>query len=143
MTAAVRHGVRTRRPGRAVTLAVVAAHRRGQPLHGELLTLGARFLRVDRTAPVYRLLALDGPGVARGGLVRVAEGGDAVEVELFELAVGAVGELAVALPAPLAVGRVALATESVVGIVCDSAATGRDITAHGSWPAYLRRIMEP
>lgn len=137
MTAAVHHGVRTRRPGRAVTVGVVAAHRRGQPLHGELLTLGARFLRVDRTAPVYRLIALDGPGVARGGLVRVATGGDSVEVELFELAVGAVGELAVALPAPLAVGRLALADETVVGIVCESWAMGTDITEHGSWPAYL------
>lgn len=123
---------------RTVPVAVVAAHRRGQPLHGELLTLGARFLRVARTAPVYRLLALDGAGVARGGLVRVAVGGDSVEVELFTLAVGAVGELAVSLPSPLAVGRLALADgDSVVGLVCESWATGDDVTAHGSWPAYL------
>jgi hypothetical protein len=123
---------------RRVPVAVVAAHRRGYPLHGQLLTLGARFLRVGHTAPVYRLLALDGPGVARGGLVRVAEGGDSVEVELFELAVGAVGELVVSLPAPLAVGRLELADgDPVVGIVCEAWAGGTDVTAHGSWPAYL------
>lgn len=123
---------------KAVPVAVVAAHRRGHPLHGQLLTLGARFLRVAHTAPVYRLLALDGPGVARGGLVRVAEGGDSVEVEVFSLAVGAVGELAVSLPAPLAVGRLELTDgESVVGLVCESWAAGLDVTAHGSWPAYL------
>jgi allophanate hydrolase len=127
----------------SVLVAVVAAHRRGQPLHGELLALGARFVQVGRTSDAYRLLALDGPGVPRGGLVRVASGGGSVEVELFALPVRALGELAVALPAPLAVGRLELADgTSVCGIVCESwaAATARDVTDHGSWPAYLAAV---
>lgn len=52
-----------------VALAVVAAHRVGQPLHPELVALGATFDRVELTAPVYRLIALPGPGVPRGGIV--------------------------------------------------------------------------
>jgi allophanate hydrolase len=123
-----------------VLVAVVAAHRRGQPLHPELLALGARFAGIGRTAPVYRLLALPGEEVLRGGLVRVADGGAEVEVELFRLPVPAVGRLAVALPAPLAVGTLVLADgRSVVGIVCEgwAAGTARDVTAHGSWTAYL------
>ena len=76
-----------------VALAVVAAHRTGQPLHPELVTLGARFSGVTRTAPVYRLVALPGPGVPRGGLVAVGAGGHAIEVELHEVPTVGVGAL--------------------------------------------------
>jgi allophanate hydrolase len=124
----------------AVAVAVVAAHRREQPLHRELLALGARFVRQTRTAPLYRLLALPGDDVPRGGLVRVADGGASVEVEVFDLPVGAVGGLVMALPAPLALGTLELADGATVrGIVCESwiAGLARDVTEHGSWPAYL------
>ena len=39
-------------------LVVVGAHMLGGPLNPALLALGARFLRVIRTAPVYRMIAL-------------------------------------------------------------------------------------
>jgi len=123
-----------------VLVGVVAAHRRGQPLHHELLALGAGFVRTERTAPCYRLLALDSVDVPRGGLVRVAEGGAEVEIELYRMPVAAVGRLVVGLPAPLAVGRLALTGGgSALGIVCESwvTDTARDVTAHGSWLAYL------
>ncbi|GAA1843677.1 hypothetical protein GCM10009836_23810 [Pseudonocardia ailaonensis] len=126
-----------------VLLGVVAAHRRGQPLHEELLALGAVFARTDRTAAVYRLLALDGGGVPRGGLVRVTAGGASVEVELYRMPVPAVGRLVVSLPAPLAVGSLVLDSgRSAYGIVCESwvTATARDVTEHGSWPAYLAAV---
>ncbi|ALE81879.1 allophanate hydrolase-related protein [Pseudonocardia sp. HH130629-09] len=116
--------------------AVVAAHRRGQPLHHELLALGARFRAVRVTAPEYRLLALDGD-VPRGGLLRVGAGGAAIEVEVFDLPAAAPAGLV--LPAPLARGRVLLDDgDPVAGIVCTTATPGaRDVTEHGSWPAYL------
>lgn len=121
-----------------ISLAVVAAHRTGQPLHPQLLALGATFDRVALTAPVYRLIALPGPGVPRGGIVAAETGGTSVEVELHELPVAALGELLCTLPAPLALGRVALTDGVVLGMVCASDPPGSvDISAHRSWPRYL------
>lgn len=121
-----------------VALAVVAAHRVGQPLHPELVALGATFDRVVLTAPVYRLIALPGPGVPRGGIVAAGAGGAAVEVELHELPTTALGDLLAALPAPLALGRIHLRDGDVLGMVCTSAPAGAvDVSAWGSWPAYL------
>jgi len=122
----------------SVLLAVVAAHRTGLPLHLELLALGARSAGVARTAPAYRLVALPGPGVARGGLVPAPADGSRIEVELHRIPVTALGQLLCALPAPLAVGRVELETGSTLGLVCVGEPAGAvDVSAHGSWPAYL------
>ncbi|WTZ22137.1 hypothetical protein OG344_17020 [Microbispora sp. NBC_01389] len=69
-----------------VPLAVVGAHRVGQPLHPHLVALGARFAAVARTAPCYRLYDLgDRPGLVR------EEGGSSVEVELHEIEPAALG----------------------------------------------------
>jgi hypothetical protein len=125
----------------AVLFAVAAAHRVGQPLNPELVALGGRFVRSATTAPVYRMIALPagGAGVARGGIVRVPAGGAAIEVELHQLPRSGVDGLAGALPAPLAIGTVELAGgPDEIGIVCTFAPNGAlDISAHGSWPAYL------
>ncbi len=132
------------RPGPAdtVLLAVVAAHRTGQPLHPELVALGARFERRTRTAPVYRLITLPGPGVPRGGIVLAPVGGSCVEVELHRLPISAIGSLVSLLPAPLAVGAVALVDGSALGILCAGAPAGAlDITVYGSWPAYLASLQ--
>lgn len=121
-----------------VLFAVVAAHRTGQPLHPQLVALGARFSRRAWTAPVYRLLALPGPGVPRGGIVAAADGGVAVEVELHRMPTAALGPLVCALPAPLGIGGAALPDATALGIVCLAVPPGaRDISAHRSWPAYL------
>jgi Allophanate hydrolase C-terminal domain len=113
-----------------VALAVVAAHRIGQPLHPELVALGATFDRVARTAPVYRLIALPGPGVPRGGIVAAGAGGASVEVELHELPTTSLGDLLAALPAPLALGRIHLSDGEVLGMVCTVTPTGSvDISA--------------
>lgn len=122
-------------------LAVVAAHRTGQPLHHELVALGARLLRCAWTAPVYRLLALPGPGVRRGGLIAVPEGGAAVEVELHLLPTAALTVLGGRLPTPLALGPVELVDGPVTGILCTVEPVGAiDVSAHGSWPGYLGAV---
>lgn len=125
-----------------VLLAVVAAHRTGQPLHGELVALGGHFVRCAVTAPVYRMLALPGSGVARGGIVRVPSGGAGLEVELHVVPTCQVGALAWALPAPLALGRVEIDDGTVVaGLVCAHHPAGAsDVTQHRSWPAYLAHL---
>jgi len=126
----------------SVPLAVVAAHRRGLPLHPQLVALGATFTKVAITAPVYRLLALPGDGAARGGLLRTGADGAGIEVELHDLPLTRLGDLVVLLPSPLAVGRVGLADgTSVVGIVCAHAPPDAvDVTEHVSWPRYLSTL---
>jgi Protein of unknown function (DUF3225) len=124
-----------------VPLAVVAAHRTGQPLHPELVALGTRPVGVALTAPVYRLVALPGPGLPRGGLIAVGAGGHAIEVELHEVPTVCVGALLAALPSPLALGRVQLPEGEVLGMVCASApAEAVDVSEWGSWPAYLAAV---
>jgi hypothetical protein len=120
-------------------IAVVAAHRTGQPLNPQLVALGGRYLRPATTAPRYRLLALGGGDVARGGIWWAGAAGDSVEVELHELPLAGVGALVPLLPAPLAIGRVELADgSSVSGLVCayrpDDAV---DVTEYVSWQRYL------
>ena len=120
-----------------VELAVCGAHMRGMPLNGQLLELGARFVRATVTAPSYRLYAL--PGGTRPGLVR-APGGRPISVEVWRLAAGSLGALMARVPPPLAIGTVELADGSTPrGFLCEphAVADAPDISLHGSWQAYL------
>jgi allophanate hydrolase len=120
-------------------VAVVGAHLSGQPLNHQFLALGARLADATTTAPAYRLYALD-TTPPKPGLVRVAEGGAAVEAEVWELTAAALGTLTAALPRPMALGSVELADGSAVpGFLCEPQALSgaRDITRYGGWRAYL------
>jgi allophanate hydrolase len=122
-------------------LAVLGAHLTGQPLNHQLRSLGARLAVTTRTAPVYRLYALD-TEPPKPGLVRVAEGGAAVEAEVWELPAAALGALAAALPRPMTLGSVELdGGDSVPGFLCEPQALrhAEDITAYGGWRGYLAR----
>lgn len=120
-------------------LAVCGAHLRGQPLHADLLALGARFVETTRTAPSYRLhtLPTDPP---KPGLLRVPDGGAAIEVEIYAISSPSLGKLIASVPEPLAIGTVRLADgRAVHGFLCEAAAAQGtpDITAHGGWRSWL------
>jgi allophanate hydrolase len=120
-------------------IAVVGAHLTGQPLNHQLRSLGAQLVAATRTAPAYRLFALD-TEPAKPGLVRVPEGGAAVEAELWELSPAALGHFTAALPRPMTLGSVELADGATApGFLCEpqALATARDITSYGGWRAYL------
>jgi allophanate hydrolase len=133
----------------ATTLLVVAgAHLRGEPLHPALLALDARFVRAGRTAPEYRMVALPALGGDSGlpavpprpGLVRDPDRGEALEVEIYELPVVALGRLLLTVAPPLAIGTVVLADGSAApGFVCEGYAADAvaDISAYGGWRGYL------
>jgi len=123
----------------SVALLVVGAHRRGQPLNGQLTARGARFLATVHTAPEYRMYALE-TVPPKPGLLRVDEDGAAIEGELWQLSPGALGTFLAGLPAPMALGPVRLADgREVVGFQAEPVAVAgaADISAFGSWPAYL------
>ncbi|HYB69642.1 MAG TPA: amidase family protein, partial [Candidatus Bathyarchaeia archaeon] len=126
--------------GRAVRLAVVGAHLSGQPLNRELTERGARLVRTCRTAAAYRLFALPDTRPPKPGLVRVAAGGAAIEVEVWELSEAAFGAVVAAVPPPLAIGTVTLQDgEPVKGFLSEAHAVAGavDISAHGGWRAYV------
>ena len=126
-----------------VSIAVVGAHMSGLPLNGQLTELGGRLERAGKTAPVYRLYALPGGPPQRPGLVRVADNGGAIELEVWSLPSDRVGAFATKIPAPLGLGTVALADGSgVLGFLCESYAvsSARDITSLGGWRAYMKSL---
>ena len=123
-------------------LAVAGAHLEGLPLHHELVERGARLRSRTTTSARYRLYALAGGPPARAGLVRVSDGGHAIEVEVFRIPREEVGDLLVTVPPPLAIGSVELASgEQVHGFVCEAIGIdgANDVSDHGGWRAFLAR----
>jgi allophanate hydrolase len=134
----------TRLPLAAPTLplAVVGAHLQGMPLHGQLTERGCRWVTRTRTAAAYRLFALPGTAPPKPGLVRVAagEGGHAIEVEVVDMPMDAVGGFLALIPPPLGLGSVELEDGRwVKGFICEpqGLAGALDISAHGGWRAWL------
>jgi len=125
-----------------IQLAVAGAHMTGLELNGQLTQLGAYFSEKISTAPVYRLIDItkDGDKVKRPGLVKVKEGGVAVEVELWSMGTEKFGLFMKNLKAPLAIGMVELSDgRNVHGFVCEGVAMSEenDISSFGSWKNYL------
>ncbi|MGI4813660.1 MAG: allophanate hydrolase [Janthinobacterium lividum] len=131
-----------------VTLAVVGAHLRGQPLNRQLLEAGARFVAATKTTPDYRLFALAGTTPPKPGLVRTTALGQPIAIELWEVPVRRFGALVAQVPAPLGIGTVQAADGALVkGFICEPTAVAagsgaRDITGFGGWLAYLDSLDE-
>ncbi|MCI3918957.1 allophanate hydrolase [Paenibacillus sp. TRM 82003] len=116
-------------------VAVCGLHMRGYPLERQMRECGATFVRVAHTAAKYRLVRLP-TSPAKPGLVKLAEGGRAIELELWEMPIDAFGAFAASIPAPLGIGKVELedGTETS-GFVCEAYAAfgAEDITETGGW----------
>lgn len=126
-------------PGR-VRLAVVGAHLSGMPLHWQLTSREARFVRKTRTADTYRLFAMTADTPWRPALIHCGPGGSRIELEIYELEMSAFGSFVMEVRPPLAIGTVALEDgTSVCGFVAEPRATtgALDITGYGGWRAYL------
>ena len=128
-----------------VRLAVVGAHLAGEPLNHQLTNLHGTLVRSCKTAPVYRLVALPGTVPPKPGLIRTAEGGGAIEVEVWEMTAEAFGTFVAAIPPPLGIGTLQLEDgELVKGFLCESyvVAGARDITHFGGWRAFLKATAQ-
>ncbi len=121
-------------------LAVVGAHLTGQPLNRQLTDLSSVLVRSCKTAPEYRLYALANTTPPKPGLVRVGSDGHAIEVEVWELTPENFGRFMQGVPAPMAIGTVALDDgERVHGFLCEPIALegATDITKFGGWRSFL------
>ena len=126
-----------------IPVAVCGAHMRGLPLNHQLTDRRARFVEAIASAPRYRFYALPGGPPHRPGMVRVAEGGVAVELEVWAVPADQFGSFVAGIPAPLGIGKVELADgREVPGFICEAAATAGadDISAIGSWRSYLETV---
>jgi allophanate hydrolase len=123
-----------------LALAVVGAHLSGLPLNGQLIERGATLVQATTTAAAYRLYALPGTTPPKPGMVRVAEGGAAIAVEVWDVPQAAVGSFLALIPSPLGLGSVQLADgRHVHGFLCEphALAGAQDITHHGGWRAFM------
>jgi len=124
-------------------IAVVGAHLSGLPLNRQLTERGGVLLEAATTAAAYRLYALPGTRPPKPGLVRSAEGGAAIAVEVWALPQAAIGSLLALIAPPLGLGSIELADGRIVhGFLCEAQAVAgaREITSLGGWRAYLASL---
>jgi len=128
-----------------VAVAVVGAHLTGQPLNWQLTDRGARRLKACRTAPNYRLYALEGTMPAKPGLVRdPAFRGPGIDVEVWAVPEHQFGGFVAGVPAPLGIGNAVLDDgESVKCFICEPYAVqgAVEITRFGGWKHYLAQPL--
>ncbi|MGE6793803.1 allophanate hydrolase [Pseudomonas guineae] len=120
---------------------VCGAHLNGLPLNWQLKQRGGRLVEATLSSPDYQLYALAGGPPFRPGMVRVAEGGVSIPVEVWELPSSELGSFLTGIPAPLGLGKVQLASGAwESGFICE--AYGLDgasnISAFGGWRAYMQ-----
>lgn len=123
-----------------VRVAVVGAHLTGMPLNHQLTSRRAILVEETRTAADYRLYALANTTPPKPGLVKHADGGAAIVVELWDIPLSAFGAFVAEIPAPLGIGTLELADGRLVkGFICEPRGLegARDITSFGGWRAFL------
>ncbi|PYI02086.1 urea amidolyase [Aspergillus sclerotiicarbonarius CBS 121057] len=128
----------------AMQLVVVGAHLSGLPLNKDLVMHEAKLVAATRTAPCYRLFALQtGSSIPKPGLKRVGDGGASIEVEVWELPLQKVGGFLTTVPSPLGIGSVELQDGRwVQGFICEpfGLANAEDITRFGGWRNYVQSL---
>ncbi len=121
-------------------VAVCGAHLQGMPLNWQLTERGAERVESTSTSAEYRLFALQEKSPQRPALVRVGEGGAAIEVEVWRIPTTEVGSFLKGIAAPLGLGSVTLRCgRSVCGFIAEAVAGGEsstDVTHYGGWRAY-------
>ena len=122
-----------------VRLAVNGTLMRGFELNTNLLTVGAIFLREAMTEPTYRLWSI---GDRYPAMIRVATGGVAIAVEVWDVPSAGLSEILWQEPPGLCICKVRLADgETVLGVLGEAIATeGQpEITQWGGWRAYMNK----
>ncbi|MEM6840111.1 MAG: gamma-glutamylcyclotransferase [Cyanobacteria bacterium P01_C01_bin.120] len=117
-------------------LAVNGTLMRGLALSPNLTNVGATFDCETTTEPAYRLWTIADRYPA---MVRVAAGGAAITVEIWNVPPAGLGVILMQEPPGLAIGKVKLANgETVLGVIGEPLTVKgqREITQFGGWRAY-------
>ncbi|MHB8135495.1 MAG: allophanate hydrolase-related protein [Anaerolineaceae bacterium] len=118
-------------------LAVNGTLMRGLPLNNNLLRVGAKFLREEKTSPNYRLWSINDQYPA---MIRDTEKGAAINLEIWKISESGVLSILSVEPAGLCIGKVELASGLVVLGVLGEPYIIQDqteITSFGGWREYL------
>jgi allophanate hydrolase len=118
-----------------ITVAVCGLHMQGYPLEVQMIECGSKYLRICKTAEKYKLFKLN-TDPAKPGLIKVQSGGNAIEVELWEMPLNKFGYFTSLIPSPLCIGKVQLEDGSeVCGFICEEYGkyNAEDITKSGGW----------
>ena len=126
-------------------LAVVGAHLSGMALNHQLIDCGARFIRATKTAPGYRLYALETtppkPGLVKEIGTNPSPQTASIALEIWSLTPTAFAAFVAQIPALLGIGTIELIDgQSVQGFLCESHAVvhAKEITSFGGWRAYIQ-----
>ena len=122
--------------GKTTLLAVNGTLMRGLELNGNMLDVGATFVREDQTDACYRIWSIDDRHPA---MLRTPGQGTRVALELWDVPVEGLARILQSEPPGLAIGKVVLQDGSVVlGVLgepflCEGK---REITEFGGWRGY-------
>jgi hypothetical protein len=125
-----------------VLLAVNGTLMRGLELNPNLLEVGAAFVRETQTEPAYRLWSI---GNRHPAMVRVAQGGVAVAVEIWAVPPAGLAWILLKEPPGLSIGKVKLMDCSevlgVLGepILCEGQ---QEITPFGGWREFIASLQK-
>ena len=123
-----------------LNLAVNGTLMRGLELNGNLLNVGATFVREAETEPAYRLWSIDDRHPA---MLRVREGGAAIALEIWDVPVAGLTAILLHEPPGLCIGKVRLSDGEVVlgvlgePILCENK---QEITQWGGWRTYIQAL---
>ncbi|NJK27782.1 MAG: glutamyl-tRNA amidotransferase [Coleofasciculaceae cyanobacterium SM2_3_26] len=124
-----------------VHLAVNGTLMRGLELNGNLLEVGASFVREAHTEPAYKLWSI---GDRHPAMMRVKTGGVAIALEVWAVPPEGLSQILIKEPPGLCIGKVRLVDgEEVLGvlgepILCEGQ---REITQWGGWRAYAAEVL--
>jgi len=122
-----------------IPIVIVGAHLSGMPLNHELTSLEAKLVRADTTSADYRLYELPATQPSKPGLLRVAQNGTAVSVEVWEMPAAAFGRFVSRIQAPLSIGKIRLADGAEIsGFLVEAVAVqdARDVSSFGGWRRF-------
>ncbi|WP_438394853.1 allophanate hydrolase-related protein [Caballeronia sp. DA-9] len=117
-------------------LAVNGTLMRGLDLNPNMIAAQGVFVREDQTDAHYRLWSI---GDRHPGMIRVAEGGTSVALEIWALPPVSLAGLLLSEPLGLSIGKVTLRDGTqVLGVLAEPwlVENQKEITPHGSWRAY-------
>jgi hypothetical protein len=120
-----------------VLLAVNGTLMRELELNPNLLAVSATFVREAKTQAAYRLWSINDRHPA---MVRVSDGGVAVEVEIWAVPPSGLAAILLKEPPGLSIGKVKLADgEEVLGVLGEPALCEgqKEITEFGGWRNYI------